>query len=48
MGRKTLVVMVAGVMMMLALVSADCSGGGVSEAVSENVKRSIKVYESPT
>ena len=50
MGRKTLVVMVAGVMM-LALVSAACSGGTPNEAPppdSENAKVSIKVYENPT
>ena len=51
MGRKTLVGMVAGAMMMLALVSAACSGGTPNEAPppdSENVKVSIKVYENPT
>ncbi len=51
MGRKSLVGMVAGVMMMLALVSAACSGGTPNEAPppdSENGKVSIKVYESPT
>ena len=50
-GRNTLVVMVAGVMMMLALVSAACSGGTLNEAPppdSENAKVSIKVYENPT
>jgi hypothetical protein len=43
--------MVAGVMMMLALVSAACSGGTLNEAPppdSENAKVSIKVYENPT
>jgi ABC-type glycerol-3-phosphate transport system substrate-binding protein len=51
MGRKTLVGMVTGVMLMIALVSAACSGGTPNAAASpdsEVVKRSIKVFESPT
>ena len=51
MSRQPMVGMVAGAMMMLALVSAACSGGTPNEAPppdSENVKVSIKVYENPT
>jgi hypothetical protein len=51
MDRKTLVGMVTGVMIMLALVSTACSSGTPYAAASpdsEVVNRSIKVFESPT
>jgi ABC-type glycerol-3-phosphate transport system substrate-binding protein len=52
MARKNWVGMLgAGVLIVLAIVSAACSGNTSNAATSsdtEEVKRSIKVYESPT
>jgi hypothetical protein len=51
MSRIKLVGMVASALILLALVSAACSGGGANETPprdSESANRTIKVYENPT